>query len=109
MGRDTFTLSLDDSTDGIRGMTRQMLDLLHVKDQMVHSHLVEKLCIPAECYAIRWLVLMFAQDHDMPDVLRVWDSLLSDTDEGRQLLLYVAVARLILVRRNSQIRLPGMW
>merc|ERR1712084_78913 len=36
----------------------------------------------------------------MPDLLRVWDALLSDSDEGRQLLLYVAVARLILVREE---------
>merc|ERR1712151_472223 len=83
------------SADGIMGLTQQMISLLQLKDEELHAHL-EQMQIPPACYAVRWLVLMFTQDLDMPDVLRAWDALLSDVDDSAPLLLYMCVARLIL-------------
>ena len=31
-------------------------------------------------FAFRWFTLFFTQDFEMPDILRLWDSLLSEDD-----------------------------
>ena len=43
-------------------------------------------------FTLRWLTLMLTQELMMPDVLRLWDALLSDMARPRSLLLYICVA-----------------
>lgn len=72
-------------------------NLLKEKDNEVWSHL-EAVQLSPLFYAVRWLMLMLTQDLEMPDILRVWDMLLSDVERPHPFLLYLCVARLVLIR-----------
>merc|ERR1712066_590175 len=79
------------------GRIDRFSELLKEKDGQVWAHLEGKKVSPVY-YTVRWLTLMLAQEHEMPDTLRLWDSLLSDFARPHPLLLYTCVAMVIHVR-----------
>lgn len=95
--RDAFVKTLDHEENGMIGRVQRFSDLLREKDQQVWRHLEEQQVRPL-FYAVRWLMLMLTQEFEMPDTLRVWDSLLSDLARPHPLLFYVCVAMVMLVR-----------
>ncbi|XP_074655059.1 TBC1 domain family member 13-like isoform X1 [Tubulanus polymorphus] len=96
--RDNFIKSLDDSEHGIGNLMKSLMALLKEKDSRLWSRL-EMNNLKPEFYAFRWLTLLLSQEFQLPDVLRLWDSLFSD--EGRfQFLIYVCCAMLILIRQE---------
>jgi len=95
--RDSFTKSLDDADCGLLGLTRQINELLRRQDESVWQHL-EVLEVKPVYYAVRWVTLMLTQELEMPDVLRVWDSLLSDGWSSPPMLHCVCVAMIIHAR-----------
>ena len=48
------------------------------------------------CY-FRWLTLMLSQEFPLPDVLRIWDSLLSDETRS-DFLIDVSTAMILVIR-----------
>eukprot|EP00927_Polykrikos_kofoidii_P060568 TRINITY_DN5550_c0_g1_i3.p1 TRINITY_DN5550_c0_g1~~TRINITY_DN5550_c0_g1_i3.p1 ORF type:complete len:615 (-),score=100.42 TRINITY_DN5550_c0_g1_i3:104-1948(-) len=97
--RDAFVKSLDHTDGGMIGRIGQFHDLLKLKDPEVWLHLEQQQVSPLY-YSVRWLTLMLTQELEMPDVLRVWDSLLSDDSSPRPLLLYLCVARVTWIRTS---------
>eukprot|EP00927_Polykrikos_kofoidii_P060567 TRINITY_DN5550_c0_g1_i2.p1 TRINITY_DN5550_c0_g1~~TRINITY_DN5550_c0_g1_i2.p1 ORF type:complete len:508 (-),score=84.10 TRINITY_DN5550_c0_g1_i2:178-1701(-) len=95
--RDTFVKSLDHTDGGLIGRIGQFSDLLKLKDPKVWLHLDTQGVSPIH-YSLRWLTLMLTQELEMPDVLRMWDSLLSDDKRPLPLLLYVCVAKVCRIR-----------
>lgn len=94
--RDFFIKSLDESENGIRGMMNRLSKMLEHKDLPVFNRLKDQGIFPTY-YSFRWLTLMLSQEFSLPDVLRLWDSILSD--ESRfDYLIYVCCAMIILVR-----------
>ena len=94
--RDFFIKSLDESENGIRGMMNKLSQLLEKKDIDVFNRLKDQGIFP-QYYSFRWLTLMLSQEFPLPDVLRLWDSILSD--ESRfDYLTYVCCAMIVLVR-----------
>ncbi len=64
---------------GLPGVTiafSQYETMLEGHDPELVSHL-RRLGIKPEYYALRWLTMYFAQDFALPEVLRLWDSLLA--------------------------------
>lgn len=54
-------------------------------------------------YALRWLSLLFSQEFNLPDVLRLWDSLFGDEkreDGNGDFLLFFACALVINIRSD---------
>lgn len=94
--RDFFIKSLDESETGIRGMMNKLNSLLERKDVRVHNRLKEQGIFP-QYYSFRWLSLILSQEFDLPDVLRLWDSILADENRF-EYLIYVCCAMIILVR-----------
>jgi len=76
---------------------RHFSNLLFDKDPTLFSHL-NAMQVQPLFYAVRWLMLMLTQDLEMPDIFRVWDTLLSDLARPHPFLLYICVAMVILVR-----------
>jgi len=95
--RDAFVKSLDHEDDGMFGRVKHFSTLLQEKDHEVWNHLSTEKVEPL-FYAVRWLMLMLTQDLEMPDIFRVWDTLLSDLARPHPFLLYICVAMVILVR-----------
>jgi len=75
--RDHFCRTLDSSKTGIKEKLKEINTVLKRLDYSVWRHL-EDLEIDPQYYALRWVMLLFAQEFEIPDVLRLWDSLFSD-------------------------------
>ena len=54
----------------------QFETMLEGHDPPLVAHL-RQLGLKPEYYALRWLTMFFAQDFELPEVLRLWDSLLA--------------------------------
>merc|ERR1719272_2670398 len=76
--RDAFVKSLDHEENGMFGRVHRFDSLLRHKDNEVWSHLSKEKVDPL-FYAVKWLMLMLTQDLDMPDIFRVWDTVLCDS------------------------------
>jgi hypothetical protein len=96
--RDNFCKSLDDSQMGIVQRISQFHCLLQQKDPQLYEDLEAKKMNP-QFYAFRWLTLLLSQEFELPDVLRLWDTLFSDTNRF-EFLYYVCVAMLVYKREE---------
>jgi hypothetical protein len=94
---DNFQRELDLDANGVKGTLTAYSILLARCDHELYQEM-EKLSLPPEYYAFRWITLMFSQDFTTPDVLSMWDFLLSFREDLDAVVLFVAVAMAILVR-----------
>ncbi|KAF9400847.1 hypothetical protein BGX21_003368 [Mortierella sp. AD011] len=77
--RDHFVRSLDrDRTSGIGSTIARMNLRLRQFDEHLWKNLEDKGIAP-EYYSFRWLTVLFTQEFEVPDVWRIWDSVLADT------------------------------
>ncbi|KAG9326901.1 hypothetical protein KVV02_001425 [Mortierella alpina] len=77
--RDHFMRSLDrDRASGIGSSIARMNQRLRLFDEQLWQNLEEKGIAP-EYYSFRWLTVLCTQEFDVPDVWRIWDSILADT------------------------------
>ena len=51
-------------------------------------------------YAFRWITLLLTQEFSCPDVMRLWDSMLSDPAGRSDCLLRICVAMLLNLRQE---------
>lgn len=94
--RDFFIKSLDESDTGIRGMMNKLSSLLEKKDAAVYYRLKEQGIFP-QYYSFRWITLLLSQEFPLPDVLRLWDSILADENRF-EYLIYVCCSMIVLLR-----------
>lgn len=117
--RDNFLKTLDkDIQFGIQGRINSLNNLLKLKDPELWQDLViekpfskificshyffffifvilkEDKTLNPQYYSFRWLTLLLSQEFDLPDVLRLWDSLFSDPNRF-EFLLYVCCGMLV--------------
>jgi hypothetical protein len=101
--RDHFVRSLDqDASTGINATMWRMSQRLAWFDRPLFRELNKK-DIKEQYYAFRWITVLCSQEWDLPDVIRLWDSILADRgmqegldEEGRfEFLLDFAVAMLM--------------
>jgi len=75
-----------------------MREYLRVADLEVWQHL-EKQGLTPTLYALRWVTLILCQEFGLPDVLRIWDSILSKQMQVRlRFLLHLCCAMVINIR-----------
>jgi len=91
-----FCKTLDASEVGIKGLMTKLNSVLKQKDPELWFHL-ENIQLDPQFYTFRWLTLLLSQEFELPDVLRLWDSLFAD-EKRFQLLLYVCTAMLVNMR-----------
>ena len=98
--RDHFVRSLDqDASTGINATMWRMSQRLAWFDRPLFRDLSKK-DVKEQYYAFRWITVLCSQEWDLPDVIRLWDSILADRgmqeEEGRfEFLLDFAVAMLM--------------
>ncbi|KAI8336134.1 rab-GTPase-TBC domain-containing protein [Chlamydoabsidia padenii] len=107
--RDHFVRSLDqDASSGILGTMHRLQQRLAWYDKTLWRDLQRK-DVKEPYYAFRWITVLFTQEWDLPDVIRLWDSLLAErgmetvggnTDTPFEFLLDFAVAMLVCVRQE---------
>mmetsp|Transcript_17356 Transcript_17356/g.31286 ORF Transcript_17356/g.31286 Transcript_17356/m.31286 type:complete len:406 (+) Transcript_17356:9573-10790(+) len=94
--RDNFVKTMDQSSSGINSQFAKLNDMLSRHDREVWQ-ILEDLGITTQFYAMRWLMLLMTQEFDMPDVMRLWDSLLADSQRF-SFLYYFCIAIIESVR-----------
>jgi hypothetical protein len=110
--KDRFIESLDGSDSGIVSCIDEFKVLLRLSDPDLFLHLVgclfihaapahparpslqESSDVDANFYSLRWLTLLLSQEFPLPDVLRIWDSLLSDP-RRYEFLYYICCSMLM--------------
>ncbi|KAI8638456.1 rab-GTPase-TBC domain-containing protein [Parasitella parasitica] len=105
--RDHFVRSLDqDASTGINATMWRMSQRLAWFDRPLFRDLSKK-DIKEQYYAFRWITVLCSQEWDLPDVIRLWDSILADRgmqegmEEGSfEFLLDFTVAMLICIRQE---------
>lgn len=75
--RDFFIKTLDESEGGIKGMMAKLSNLLKEKDEAIWQRLKDQHIYP-QYYSFRWLTLLLSQEFELPDVVRLWDSIFAD-------------------------------
>ena len=75
--RDFFIKTLDDSSTGIQSLMVRLQNRIHDIDSAVAMQLDQQ-GIKMQYFAFRWLSLMLSQEFSLPDVLTLWDALLTD-------------------------------
>ncbi|KAG0740211.1 hypothetical protein G6F57_004860 [Rhizopus arrhizus] len=97
--RDHFVRSLDsDTSTGIHATMKRLGQRLAWFDQALFQDLSQK-DVKEQYYAFRWITVLYSQEWNLPDVIRLWDSILAE--EGQfEFLLDFAVAMLVCVRRE---------
>jgi len=96
--RDNFCKTLDKSSIGISGLMTKLNNLLKIKDPEAWQDFEDKKIMP-QYYSFRWLTLLLSQEFDLPDVLRLWDSLFADPYRF-EFLLYVCVGMIVVLREQ---------
>eukprot|EP00466_Bigelowiella_natans_P007729 jgi/Bigna1/53082/estExt_Genewise1Plus.C_150107 len=94
--RDRFIRSLDCTSAGIIAAVKDLNDLLEKVDKKLHLHL-RRLNIDPRFYAFRWLTLLLSQEFELPDTLRLWDSLFAD-EKRFEYLTYCCCSMLLIYR-----------
>ncbi|KAI8082999.1 rab-GTPase-TBC domain-containing protein [Halteromyces radiatus] len=113
--RDHFVRSLDQDGMGIHATLFRMQQRLAWYDKTLWRDLQKKE-VKEPYYAFRWITVLFTQEWDLPDVIRLWDSLLAErgmsygtkpggeryqqTDTSFEFLLDFAVAMLVCIRQD---------
>ncbi|KAG6419996.1 hypothetical protein SASPL_116510 [Salvia splendens] len=98
--RDNFVQQLDNSVVGIRSTIKRLSQLLKEHDEELWRHLEMTTKVNPQFYAFRWITLLLTQEFNFPDILLIWDTLLSDPDGPQETLLRVCCAMLIIVRKR---------
>ena len=81
---------------GIARQLKEMQALLRIKDPKLEKQF-EQLKIDPQFYGLRWILLWFSQEFSPPDVLALWDSLLT-AQVRLPWIRYVCVAMAIRLR-----------
>lgn len=97
-----FIKSKDDHEGGINTRMKTLNKLIRLFNLQLHAKL-EKENIDIQFYAFRWLTLFFTQDFEMPEVLRLWDVILSEED----LFEFVYMASISILNMNKEAILDG--
>lgn len=74
--KDLFIREKDETRHGIQTRIKGVNLLLREVDKSIYNHFVENE-LEIQFFMFRWYTLLFTQEYEMPDVLRLWDSILS--------------------------------
>jgi len=88
----------DNFEKGVNGRLRNVLEKLKILDKELYDHFAEEK-LELQYFAFRWYTLLFSQEFELPDVLRLWDSILSIEDIF-EFLNYLCLA-IIRIKRND--------
>jgi hypothetical protein len=76
--RDLFVKHLDHSDSGLHGLIISFRCRLQQHDQILSNHL-SSLELEPTFYVLRWFTTLLSREFMLPDTIRLWDTLFSDT------------------------------
>ena len=93
-----FNKNADDNDIGISGKANKIKIMLQMIDKKLYEHIM-KSGFEFKLLSFRWVSLLFSQDFDLIDTLRIWDYLLS-ADNILKNIYYFCIA-VILQRKDK--------
>jgi hypothetical protein len=96
--RDNFCLQLDKSHMGIGGVLGKISHLVKSFDPILSKHLEVTLQISPHLYAFRWVTTLFTQEFDLPDVISIWDRMISDQASRSGFVIQFCASMVLLQR-----------
>eukprot|EP00941_MAST-03F_sp_MAST-3F-sp1_P001918 g1918.t1 len=100
---DFFTKQLDDQKTGIHGCLRNFDALLRQTHPRLWTHL-SSLEIKPEFYAFRWFTTLCSRELQLPEVIRLWDTLFSEPRPkrfGKKSFLYFFCIAMVSCRSEK--------
>ena len=97
--KDLYMKSMDiDKVSGINASMTKLYSTLERVDVELFRNLESKSLHPAY-FAFRWLSLLLAQEFDLPDLLRLWDSIFADKNRF-QFLINISCSMILHVKQE---------
>lgn len=93
--KDGFLRDMDKEQSGIHGKCRDIEVIVSKVDPEAYGKLRREK-IETQYYALRWVMLLMCQDFEMPNCIRLWDTLLAD-EKRFDFLNYVCASVVISV------------
>jgi hypothetical protein len=97
---DLFTREMDSGSSGITGQLKNFNEIFHRACPSLAAHF-DSLQVDPQFYAFRWLTTLGTRELELPEVVRLWDSLLAD-EHRFKFLDYFCVA-LVVTRYDDLI------
>ena len=82
--------NFEEDQEGLFYKSEILNECLKIIDENIYNKLMEK-NVKCEFFCLRWFIVLFGQDFDMGDVLRIWDFVLS-CENKNELLFYVCLS-----------------
>ncbi|CAM9195266.1 unnamed protein product [Hapterophycus canaliculatus] len=96
--RDVFIQSMDDSESGLHGKMEAFSRTLRQHDPELADHMVS-LALDPRYFALRWFTTLLSREFDLPDTIRLWDSLFAAKD--RSAFLVFVFVTLLMAQRET--------
>lgn len=98
--RDHFCSQLDNSDVGIRSSLSKLSTNLRAFDSQLWNKIEMENGVKPHYYAFRWMTTLLTQEFAFPDVVRLWDTMLSDPDGRADCIRRLCIAMVLLVREE---------
>jgi len=82
--------NFEEDQEGLFYKSEILNECLKIVDENIYNKLIEK-NVKCEFFCLRWFIVLFGQDFDMGDVLRIWDFVFS-CENKNELLFYVCLS-----------------
>ena len=89
---------LDNEPGGVNYRLKEIDGLLKIIDYELFLHLKNNE-VKINFYGFRWMTLFFTQDFEMPDILRIWDSIFGNNDIFE--FLYLLILATIILKKEE--------
>jgi len=96
--KDIFLRSKDNTPNGINTSIKHLVEILRVTDREIYNLFYDQK-IEVQFFAFRWYTLLLTQEFEMPEILRLWDSILSDK-RVLNFMTYICLG-IIRIKRNE--------
>ena len=96
--KNIYIRKLDNEPGGVYFRLDEINRLLKILDYELFLHL-KRNKIKIEFYGFRWMTLFFTQDFEMPDILRIWDSIFGNNNIFE--FLYLLILATIILKKKE--------
>jgi len=101
--KDIYLKENDNSNRGIHGIVKIIENLLDYYDPDLSNHFKD-IGIEINFFVLRWILIFFSQEFFMPETLRLWDSLLIESDKFK-FITFVSLS--IIIKKREELLRSG--
>jgi len=91
----------DKESGGIFDKLSTLSEMLKIVDKDLFNHF-HKIKLDVQLFAFKWVVLLFTQDFNMPDILRLWDAILSENN--RFYMIFLLCLSILKLKRKELLK-----